>query len=398
VRGFGVKEGVPEECLRTAAAVNPRNRRLRSRPCDRLVNHGVRVPSQLMRVGQRAAPLVAAAALRVRPRLNTAVLALTEACDSRCRSCSFRRAAPDELGCDAFLPIIEELAALGTRTVALSGGEPLLVEGLPTLARHIGMLGMRATLLTNGLALAERAEQISGLFTEIIVSLDGWDGPSYRRLRGVDGFERVADGIRAVREVHAGTRRAAPALRARTTLQHGNASELEALVEAALRLGLDTISFLGVDPGPARFGRAHGRPALIPRPEEIRRLREGVWRLREERPSLFERGFIVERAEKLLSIADHLAAAESQGAYPAKQCNAPFVSVVIGPRGDVRPCFFKRPFGSVREAPLRELLTGAALFRIRATLNVARDEDCSPCVCPIRQPLRAVLLPRSGAR
>jgi Fe-coproporphyrin III synthase len=357
------------------------------------------VRSQLIRLGQRAAPLLAAAALHVRPRLKLAVLTVTEACDSRCRSCSYRQAAPDELGCEGFTRVIEDLAALGAQTVALSGGEPLLFDGLPLLARRIGMLGMRAVLLTNGLALAERAQQIEGLFTEIIVSLDGWDGPSYRRLRGVDGFERVAEGIRAVRETHARAGRAAPMLRARTTLQHGNASEIEALVEAAVRLGLDTISFLAVDPGPARFGRSRERPTLVPRPEEVARLREGIRRLHADRPSLFARGFIVESEERLLSIADHLAAAGSQGAFPPKQCSAPFLSVVIGARGEVRPCFFKPPFGSVREARLRELLTDPAVFRMRATLDVARDADCAPCVCPLRRrPPRGASVPTRGAR
>jgi MoaA/NifB/PqqE/SkfB family radical SAM enzyme len=347
--------------------------------------------SSLLRLGERVGSTATAVALRARPRLSVAMLMLTEECDSRCRSCSYRLPAPGELGALGMLRVVEDLAQLGTRTIALTGGEPLTVAGLPRLLARIRELGISLTLLTNGLQLSAKAGDLVGLVQDLIISLDGWDAASYKRLRGVDGLEAIREGIARVRALHAERQVAPPRIQARTTLQGGNAGELERLVDTARQLDYDGISLLAVDPGPLRFGRARERPTLLPEAAEITALRGAIERLAQRRPSPFSTGFIVESEAKVRAIADHLEASITDERYPLKRCNAPSVSIVIGSRGEVRPCFFKPPIGSLREQSLREVLTGSTLFHLRRTLDVATDEDCRPCVCPLSRPVREVL-------
>jgi cyclic pyranopterin phosphate synthase len=93
-------------------------------------------------------------------------------------------------------------AALGVNRIRLTGGEPLLRRDLPRL---VGMLVRRPELddvamTTNGLLLAEAAGDLraAGLH-RVTVSLDTLRAERFRLLARHDGFEKVIEGIDAVR-------------------------------------------------------------------------------------------------------------------------------------------------------------------------------------------------------
>jgi cyclic pyranopterin phosphate synthase len=91
-------------------------------------------------------------------------------------------------------------ASLGVRKLRLTGGEPLLRNGLPDL---VGMLsaigGIDIALTTNGSLLAAQAPAlvVAGL-KRITVSLDSLDDATFRAMNDADfGVERVMEGIDA---------------------------------------------------------------------------------------------------------------------------------------------------------------------------------------------------------
>jgi MoaA/NifB/PqqE/SkfB family radical SAM enzyme len=91
--------------------------------------------------------------------------------------------------------IVEDFCDMGVQAVTFSGGgEPLCY---PFLAETLGALadgGIQFAALTNGARLkGEVAELFAHGGAWIRVSMDGWDGPSYARYRGVSGqeFSRV---------------------------------------------------------------------------------------------------------------------------------------------------------------------------------------------------------------
>ena len=103
-------------------------------------------------------------------------------------------------------------------------------------------LGIRLTLLTTGLLLARRAADVAALFDDVIVSLDGPQQihDTVRRVRGC--FERIGEGVVAVRRLQPGMR-----IMARTTVQKANYAHLRETVRSAKGLGLDGISLLAAD-------------------------------------------------------------------------------------------------------------------------------------------------------
>src|SRR5262249_1222071 len=160
-------------------------------------------------------------------------------------------------------------------------------------------------LMSNGLALADRAVEIGGLFDEVYLSLDGWDPASYKRFRGVDGFSALGRGIAALRAASADVGAAPPRFVARSPLQHENAAHLEAIVAGARVLGFDAISFLAVDPGAHRFGRSRERRSLVPDLDELSQLSSAIDRLADDPVRPLGR-FVLEPEPKLRSIHDHL--------------------------------------------------------------------------------------------
>jgi MoaA/NifB/PqqE/SkfB family radical SAM enzyme len=90
----------------------------------------------------------------------------------------------------------------------------------------------------------------------------------------------------------------------------------------------------------------------------------------------------------------YYAALLGRGQLPAVRCNAPWVSAVIEADGAVRPCFFHRAYGHIGDAPLDELVNGAAARAFRRDLDVASNPICRKCVCTLYLGPFAPVLPR----
>jgi MoaA/NifB/PqqE/SkfB family radical SAM enzyme len=182
-------------------------------------------------------------------RLPLATLYLTERCNSRCVSCDYWRHGRRDIDLDTVQRLLPGLASLGTQTVLVSGGEPLLHPHWAEIAALLRGSGIKLWLLTAGLALAKHAVDVARLFDQVTVSLDGSTASSYAAIRGLDAFEAVCAGIRAA------VREGVP-VGLRVTVQRGNAGELGEQVELARRLGVEGISFLAADIGHVEaFGR-----------------------------------------------------------------------------------------------------------------------------------------------
>ncbi|HZS15388.1 MAG TPA: GTP 3',8-cyclase MoaA [Candidatus Dormibacteraeota bacterium] len=135
-------------------------------------------------------------------------ISVTDRCNFRCVYCM-----PEEgmtwLPRDEILSF-EELTRLarifveaGTRTIRLTGGEPLVRRDLPTL---VGMLhglhpDLDLTLTTNGFLLRRDAQALAGAgLRRVNVSLDSLRAERFARITRRDCLNTVLDGIEAARE------------------------------------------------------------------------------------------------------------------------------------------------------------------------------------------------------
>ena len=310
-------------------------------------------------------------------RLPLVTLYLTERCNSRCRTCDYWRHGRADLDLATVSRLLPSLRRLGTETVVLSGGEPLLNRDWAAIAALLGDAGLDLWLLTSGLSLAKHAQRAGALFRAITVSLDGADPATYVAIRGVDAFEVVCKGIRAAADTGVN-------VTVRVTVQRTNFRQLTSLVDLARRLGARQISFLAVDvANPHAFARGEEFESdLALRPGELDELEERLLALERERGEAFASGFIAESPRKLRRILHYFAAICGLGAYPPVRCNAPEFSAVVDAKGGVSPCFF---IGGPADASVRdgldEALNHAEMASLRSAIRAGRRAECVTCVC-----------------
>ena len=280
----------------------------------------------------------------------------------------------------------QAIRRLGVTWVVFTGGEPLLHEDVSGISTFFREQGIRVTLLTTGLLLKRRADEVARSFDDVIISLDGPPEvhDEIRRVRGA--YSMIGEGVAAVR-------RLCPQLRisCRTTVQKVNRNHLRSTVATARSLGLSSISFLAVDVTSEAFNRAVPWPRE--RQDEVRLNSQEVDELEHEFECLVQEnaediqsGFIAENAVKLRRIVEYFRAHLGQASFVAPQCNAPWASAVIETDGSVRPCFFHRASGNWSTGQLDEVLNSTEAREFRRSLDIARNPVCQRCVCSLYHP------------
>jgi MoaA/NifB/PqqE/SkfB family radical SAM enzyme len=305
-------------------------------------------------------------------------------CNCRCVMCDiWKRETNDQMRAQDLERHHNSLRTLGVRQAVLTGGEPLLHNDLSALCNFFRDRQIHLTLLTTGLLLHKRAEEVATLFDDVIISLDG-PPEIHDAIRRVSGaYNLIHKGIVAVRHYN-------PFLpiACRTTVQKANHRHLRRTVETARGLGLDSISFLAAD----LTSEAFNRPLVWPGEkqseiglnlEEVQALEEEIEQLILQYEAGIKHKYILEPAAKLRTIARRFREHLGQLMPQAPTCNAPWVSAVVEVDGSVRPCFFHRPIGNITSSPLEEVINGEAAQEFRQSLDIENDATCRRCVCSL---------------
>jgi MoaA/NifB/PqqE/SkfB family radical SAM enzyme len=322
----------------------------------------------------------------LRSRLPLVTLYVTERCNSRCVTCDHWRHGRTDASLASITRLLPSLERLGTRMVALSGGEPLLHPEWAQIAQLLKSRGLELWLLTSGLSLAKHAHRASALFDAITVSLDGTNRETYAAIRGLDAFEKVLEGIRA-----AASFGVAPSIR--VTLQRANYRQLPMFVDLARAVGARQISFLAVDvANPHAFGRVDDFSSDLALRVEDLPVFEGLVRSMEgEYAESFRSGFIAESPLKLRRILQYFSAVCGREAFPPVRCNAPEFSAVIGANGRVQPCFFiPGPPGADAWDDFGTALDSDGMAALRDEIRAGKRPECGSCVCSMWRELDTV--------
>ena len=122
----------------------------------------------------------------------------TRLCNLACRHCYSesdprQRAALDPVTlCDALVV----LRAEGYSAISLSGGEPLVYGPLPAVIETARRLGFRVTMISNGLLVTRRMDQLLAQLDGMAISFDGL-AATHNAMRGhPDAFERACTALR----------------------------------------------------------------------------------------------------------------------------------------------------------------------------------------------------------
>ena len=310
-------------------------------------------------------------------RLPLITLYLSERCNSRCVTCDYWRHGSVDMSLALVSSLLPDLATLQTKTVLISGGEPLLNPDWADIAQLLGSRGMKLWLLTSGLSLAKHATKVAGLFHRVTVSLDGIDRGTYKAIRGLDAFDTVCEGIRKATSAGIG-------VGLRVTVQRDNFRNLREFVKLAHELRVREISFLAADvSNPHAFGRDAKFSANVALGAgDLPILERTIQGMEKECAGDFESGFIAENPGKLRRIWQYYSAVCGHGPYPPVHCNAPEFSAVVQADGRIRPCFFisgPQDFDATQN--VEATLNATNMTGLRSDIRGGRRPECSTCVC-----------------
>jgi cyclic pyranopterin phosphate synthase len=137
-------------------------------------------------------------------RITYLRMSVTDRCNFRCVYCSPSNWAgkADYLSGPELIRLASVFVSMGVERIRLTGGEPLIRDDLPAIARGIAAIaGVRELCLTtNGHRLAALAgELVAAGISNVNVSLDAVDAAGFRALTKNGDVARVLTGIEAAR-------------------------------------------------------------------------------------------------------------------------------------------------------------------------------------------------------
>jgi GTP 3',8-cyclase len=204
-------------------------------------------------------------------------ISVTDRCNFRCVYC--RSADPENykdhdeiLSWRELDRLASVFKSLGIRKIRITGGEPLVREGVEDYIGRLNALGVEdLSMTTNGHLLSERCERLirAGL-RRINISLDSLDPAKFERITRTKSFNTVMNGIAVAQASKLG-----PAKINAVLVRGLNDDEVEAFAEFARERGviMRFIEFMPLD------ADRHWTRSLVVPAEEIRQRIHARWPL-----------------------------------------------------------------------------------------------------------------------
>lgn len=300
---------------------------------------------------------------------------LTYRCNAHCSFCIFtdeenRREAlsAGELSLKQIYRLLDDLAALGTRRIMITGGEPTLREDLVDIIAYATGHGIRTGIFTNGSLLNHSLteELVAAGIDTICISLDAADTALHDSLRNVPGLgEKVLAALAHVDETRRRLGRKMK-LVTNTVVTARNYRQLDRIVELKADFDLDHATFASLVeyeelPVPELYLGTEDREVLDG--EVVPRLREKA---------------------RCYGLPVSVLVGESpQVTYQDTYCFSPWLYAEILPSGNVIACHRSGAlglrFGNVGHESFSEIWDGEKLRAFRRTCRPPQYEMCKRC-------------------
>ncbi len=313
-----------------------------------------------------------------------AIWELTQACDLacvHCRACATPTRDPLELSTDEGKRVLDQVRAMGTPLMILTGGDPAKRPDLVEIVRYGASIGLTMALTPSGTPLTTKAllaELKAAGLARLAVSVDGPDAATHDAFRRVDGsFEQS---LRILREGRA----LGLEVQINTSVGPHNMRSIAAMAAMVKDVGAVLWSVFVVVP----TGRAES--SLLLGPKAIEKMFEELADLTEKSPfdikttaaPHFRRVLMQRRGERatvgVLSDVD-----ENGLVIGPRGINDGVGFVFVSHHGDVFPSgFLPVKAGNVRTDDLALVYRESPLFRSLRDLD-AIEGKCG--VCPFKR-------------
>ena len=299
-------------------------------------------------------------------------LSLTERCNLRCKKCTIWKSVKEErepeLSKEEIFSFLSQLSSVGTKIIALWGGEPLLNKNLWEIIREINRLKMIPYLVTNGVLLDEQkvAQLIKSGLASISVSIDNPFPEKHDERKGVKGaFARSCEGLSLLRKL--GGEKVTIGIN--MVICKDNTQEILPMAELASSLKLNWLKFIPVHFGFPYNQMEFGNKELMPNEEENKSIQRNLF---EARKYLGRQGLYTNSTKFLKEFKGFF-----KGEYPMKNCYAGYLLCNVDSYGNVTQCSIDpRIAGNIRKSSFKELWKSKEFDHIRKDHN---KELCGHC-------------------
>jgi radical SAM protein with 4Fe4S-binding SPASM domain len=281
--------------------------------------------------------------------------------------------AANELTTEECLRLIDELKALGTEMIILTGGEPLLRKDIYDIARYASAQGIWVVMGTNGVLVTDKVAQkmIECGVRGVAISLDSLECEKHNSFRGgPNAWELSVRGLDICR---------ANGLEVliQTTVMEMNYDEIPELIKFARAKGAWSFNLYFL----VQTGRGQQMNDLPPERTEAM-LSYLVEEQDKHRPMLIR--------SKCAPHFKQIAYNKGLGGLESGGCMAATEYCRIMPQGDVTPCpYMTVAAGNVREQSFREIWETSPVLQALRDLNQLKGrcgicefkELCGGCRC-----------------
>ena len=280
---------------------------------------------------------------------------LTRMCNLRCPHCYMDggRKAENELSSSECLGLIDEMNALGTEMLILTGGEPLLRKDIYDIARYASGLGIWVVMGTNGVLVTDEvvARMIECGVQGVAISIDSVDPAKHDQFRG--GPDAWKHSVRALDICRANGLQ----VLVQTTVMDMNYAEIQKLLAFAREKGAWSFNLYFL----VQTGRGQQLNDLSPERTEAMLSNLVDWQ-DQYRPMLVR--------SKCAPQFKQIAYERGLGGLVSGGCMAGTQYCRITPQGEVTPC----PYMTVVAGNVREQSFGE-IWRTSSVLQELRDPE-----------------------
>lgn len=300
---------------------------------------------------------------------------LTKKCNLQCPHCylSAGRAAERELTTDECLSLLEEMHALGTEMLILTGGEPLLRKDIYTIAKAASSMGIWVVMGTNGVLITRHVarKMVECGVQGVGISIDSADPDRHNEFRG--GRDAWQHSVRALKIC----RQEGLEVLVQTTVMEENYDEIPKLLDFAKEQGAWSFNLYFL----VQTGRGRGMTDLSAMATESM-LSRLVDVQDDYRPMLVR--------SKCAPQFKQIAYAKGRGGMESGGCMAATEYCRITPEGNVTPCpYMDVVAGSVLNDSFTTIWNSSSVFtdlrdpaKLKGRCGACEFRDlCGGCRC-----------------
>lgn len=288
-------------------------------------------------------------------------LLVSSRCNLRCTMCNVWMLAEkkpsimnEELSVSEYENLLEELSSLGTKSLCISGGEPLLKKGIFSIIQKAKEKNLKIEMITNGTLISNATAKklVESNIDLITFSIDAPRANLHDQIRGVPGsWEKATRAMGVLNNLRKQANSQKLRLAIDFLVTRINYHMIPEMIDLKPKLGFDEIHFLPI------IGKTPAAKELFLTTEHLKWLKKN---LRLIKAKMESQNLPTTKLAPLSSICNDTENA-IKGKYfvcnttlPEKTkreilCFAPWMQATIDPFGNVFPCCFACTFQNFSE-------------------------------------------------